>query len=149
MERPDTLMPGPCWIILFVMHRPPQRWILWLLALSLAVLPLRAVLAMPVFMPAGDMSHCARMQRAAQDRHGLAMPDREAHGNAPCPCCNQGCGGHHCNQLCPGCLPAVGVIDNHLLFAAFDRFRDCPVPLAERYSDRTTRPLYRPPIRHS
>jgi hypothetical protein len=131
------------------MQQPVHRWIRYVLALALAVLPVRGVLAMPEFSLAGSMAHCARMQPAAPGRQALPMPGRDAHGTSPCPGCNHGCGGHHCKHPCPCFVPAFSAIDNYLHCAVFDRIRVQPAAFAERYSDRAARPPYRPPIPRS
>jgi hypothetical protein len=127
------------------MYRPVHRWLLCLLAVALAAAPLRGLLAMPVASATGGMSHCAHMQHAAMQRH--APPMQGGGSQMPCPGCKQGCGGGHCHHLCPGCSPVVFTAINHPIgLATFDRLRIRPLPFADRYSDRTAPPPYRPPI---
>ena len=123
------------------MSQRPNRLILLLLAITLAVAPLRATLALPAQSSADDMSHCADMQ------HGDAMPgmhhmdDADDKGQQ----CRSGCNGDCCDNACSSCVHPVTALPGDGLTTTRNHHLSLKQALASRYSDRTVIPPLRPP----
>jgi hypothetical protein len=127
------------------MSKHPNRLVLLLLALTLAVAPMRGILAMPA--PASDAgdSPCAGMQHDMQ--HGDARPAMHHEGDPaesgePC---GTGCNGDCCDNACSGCAhPATALLNSSIATAAAHHPPRKNARIT-RFSDRTVIPLLRPP----
>lgn len=123
------------------MSQRMHKLILILVALALAVAPLRGTLALPAPATADEESHCASMQ------HTAAMPDVHhtddaAKDGQPC---KAGCTGDCCDNACNSCVhPATALLDGDLTTAS-PRHLPLKITLLIHYSDRTVIPLLRPP----
>ena len=123
-----------------------MRALLLLVAIALAVSPLRGAFASPVIADAADdAAHCATMPHGAHSMdQRAAMPDSSP--QAPDHHCKQGCGGHCCNGSCGTCVHACLAVPRNPAVGS-DTFSDLPVNTAVyRYAARTIPPPFRPPI---
>jgi hypothetical protein len=124
-----------------------NRLVLLLIALALAVAPLRGTLALPSPASAGDGSHCAGMQQAkAQDDAGPAMHHERHTGNPDRPC-QAGCNGDCCDSACNNCAPSAPTTALSGEPAAAGHANGLPPGFSfnTRYTDRAIIPPLRPP----
>jgi hypothetical protein len=124
------------------MHTRLDKLVLLMVALALAVAPLRGTLAFPAdAVDEETSSHCASMQ------HGDAMPpmhhpDDSAASDKSCP---DGCNGDCCGMACSSCAPPVSaLLDGNAPEAAIQH---PPMPAATpiHFTGHTIHPLLRPP----
>lgn len=127
------------------MRRWIPRWMLCLLVIALAAAPLRVLPAMPVVTGPGAMAHCAGMRHAMSPAAGLPGMTAGA-GKTACPHCLKGHGGRHCIFSCSCCLPSHVAIDGQFPLTVAGQDRVPPAAPADHFSNRTSRPLFRPPI---
>lgn len=125
------------------MRARSQNWFLLLLALALAVAPLRGAWTMPV--SAGDEStpHCAQM-----DMPGTGMPTgMQQHDDAgeTTHACEQGCGGDCCDGACNVCSHGTTTLADTVISTQ----QKHPVPTDRMFlvsfPERTLIPPLRPP----
>jgi hypothetical protein len=122
-----------------------QRLPLFLLALALAVAPLRGALAQNPLSAAPSESHCSQMTHgmpAPGNPHGKpAMSDSRDSGHD----CSRGCSGSCCGGACncvhaAAAIPAVpGMVS---FFPAADRY----TPANHGFTQRSPTPPFRPPV---
>jgi hypothetical protein len=124
-----------------------KRLLLLLIALALAVAPLRGALALPSPASAGDDSHCAGMQHAmAHDNAGPVM-HHEGDTGTPDRHCQAGCNGDCCDSACNHCAPSAPTTALSGEPPLTGHANDLPpgFNLNTRYTDRAIIPPLRPP----
>ena len=123
------------------MPQRPNRLMLLIVVLALAMAPLRGTLALPVPASADDTPHCADMQ---QDHAmpGMHHMDDTADTGQPC---QSGCEGDCCDNACYSCVhPATALLDDSLPAALAHR-PPLKITRSSRFFDRTVIPPLRPP----
>ena len=120
---------------------------LCLLAVALAVAPLRTVLALPVAAGAAEeAAHCATMSHGAHSMEHTGVGMHDGFKLDPDQRCERGCGGDCCNGSCGTCVHA-GLALPRTPAAGSDVYNDVPTrAVAYRYAVRTIPPPFRPPI---
>jgi hypothetical protein len=124
------------------MYTRLDKLLLLMVALALAVAPLRGALAFPAEAVDEKMSsHCASMQ------HGDAVtpmhhPDDSADSGKSCP---DGCSGDCCGMACSSCAPPVSALLDGNAPAAAIQHPPMPAATPIRFTDHTIHPLLRPP----
>ena len=127
------------------MHNRTHKFLLILVALALAVSPLRGALAVSAFAPADDKSHCEQMQAELQSPgHMAAMQD--AATDTRDHKCEQDCGGDCCDGACNACAHAsIALLSTPSVTSGN---LDTPLNIIVSYgvSGRSIHPPFRPPI---
>jgi hypothetical protein len=123
-----------------------MRVLLCLIAIALAVSPLRGVFALPVAGAADDVAHCATMAQGmhAMDHMNAVMPDSFPHD--PDHHCKQGCVGDCCNGSCGTCAHACLALPGTPAAGSDTHFSFLTIEVVYRYAGRSIPPPYRPPI---
>lgn len=96
------------------MDKRIQTLLLVLIALALAVLPLRGAWSIVDFPATDTESHCAQMQHAIEDTGsmaGMQHPESDTGGTLDC---EQGCDGSCCDDACNTCVPGTSAISSTL-----------------------------------
>jgi hypothetical protein len=125
------------------MHTRPHKWFLIMIALALAVAPLRGAWAMAIPAPTEGTSHCAQM-----DMPTTATPaDRQLQDSATETghTCEQGCKGACCDGACKACVHAASALADTVIITP--ELHDTPRYTMVRVSfpKRTVIPPLRPP----
>ena len=127
---------------LMVMHTRLDKLVLLMVALALAVAPLRGTLAAPAEAVDEEMSsHCASMQHG-DDLTQMHHTDDSAASDKSCP---DGCNGDCCGIACSSCAPPVSaLLDGNAPEAAIPH---PPAPAATPipFTDHTIHTLLGPP----
>ena len=124
------------------MHTRLDKLVLLMVALALALAPLRGTLAVPAEAVDEEMSsHCASMQHD-DDMTPMHHPDDSATNDNSCP---DGCNGDCCGIACSSCAPPVSaLLDGNAPEAAI-LHPSAPAATPIHFSDHTIHPLLRPP----
>jgi len=114
-----------------------------MIALALAVSPMRGALALPMIADADDAPHCAEMQHDLQAADTLA--DMQIQATESGHKCEQGCNGSCCNGACNACVHGASAISDSI-FVTPD-FHDTPLTalFLVSFPERTVIPPLRPP----
>jgi len=123
------------------MHTRTHKWFLIMIALSLAVAPLRGTWA--IAMPAGTdaMPHCAMMGMQPTDTMaGMHQQDNET-GHK----CERGCNGACCNGACNACAHAASTILDNIIVTPELNNTPLGTVFLTAFPERTVIPLLRPP----
>jgi hypothetical protein len=122
-----------------------HRLSLLLLALALAVVPLRGTLAQSTLSAAPSENHCTQMTHGmstpGNPDSGPAMPDRLDSGHD----CSRGCNGSCCGGAC-NCVPAAAAIPASRWIVTFIPAADRYTSLFPGFAQRSLTPPFRPPV---
>ena len=117
--------------------------LLVIVALALAVAPLRGLLAFPAPSATDETPHCMQMQGDSMD-HLAGLPDttpeHPGHGCAP------GCGGDCCNGACGACVHVAVALPTVIAAGSHGHNGILHTVDPQRFAGRTVHPPYRPPI---
>ena len=137
------------------MNRRIHRFLLVIVALALAVSPLRGALAVPQMAAADDATHCVQMQDGMQlpdHRDGMQATnagnsdsDNSDHGNSD-QGCDQDCGGNCCDGACNACAHGALALLNTVTVSTDTHANPLKITLPYTFSGRTVHPPFRPPI---
>ena len=137
------------------MNRRIHRILLVIVALALAVSPLRGALAVPLMAAADDATHCVQMQDDMQSpdhmdgmqatNAGNSDPDTLDPGNSDSGC-DQGCGGNCCDGACNACAHGALALLNTVTVSIDTHANLLNITLPHTFSGRTVHPPFRPPI---
>ena len=125
------------------MNTRSHRFLLFFVALALAVAPLRGAFA-SLAMDAGDPeSHCARMLDSAQSGDPMAgmhdqATDNSGHG--------QGCGGDCCDGTCNACAHGMIALTAPIPVMTGVLHISLLRTVSRSFTGRTVHPPFRPPI---
>ncbi len=125
------------------MNTRAQKILLFVVALALAISPLRGVLAMTATDAAGTEAHCAQMQDDAHAGHAMAdMQDGAApgHGGA------HDCDGECCNDACNSCTHGSIALSTAVVIASETLHTELLHGIPDSFPGRSIHPLFRPPI---
>jgi uncharacterized protein involved in copper resistance len=123
-----------------LMSQRPNKLILILVALALAVSPLRSALALPAAASTDSESHCTAMQHTGA-MPGMHHPDSADAGQP----CKAACSGDCCDSACKSTVnPASALLDGSLTPVS-PYHPPLKITLSSRFSNRTVMPLLRPP----
>ena len=125
------------------MHTQTQQWFLVMIALALAIAPLRGGWATSTLANSGSTSHCDQMDmQAADTQTGM---QQQVGADEAGDKCKQGCNGSCCDSLCNACtqspstLPASVFSTPHLHDTLLD------IMVLTSFTKRTVIPPLRPP----
>ena len=117
-----------------------QRLSLLLIALALAVAPLRGSFAQFSASPSSAAHHCAQMVQAG-DAAAKSSPTKSGGSHD----CGHGCKGICCGSAC-GCAHATAAITVATWFVPLVRTVSKPIPPIGVLAERTLSPPFRPPL---
>jgi hypothetical protein len=125
------------------MYRGLHKLLLVMVALSVALAPLRGALALPEPATPDTGSHCAGMQHDMQQMDHDTGHGSDTGNNSHN--CKSGCNGACCDKSCSSCWHASAAIPASviLLHAAPDQERG--LPAACNFTDRHLAPPLHPP----
>ena len=127
------------------MNRQIYRILLVIVASTLALAPLRGVLALPAIAAADDTSHCLQMQ------HGMQSPDQldgmqDSTVDDSDHDCDPGCGGDCCDGACNACAHGSVALSSVIAVTSGIHNNSLNLTVSFGVSGRTVHPPFRPPI---
>ncbi len=126
------------------MYRGLHKLLLILIALSVALAPLRGALALPQVATPDSESHCAGMQHDMQQMdHDAGHGDNT--GNDPHKC-KSGCNGSCCDKGCNVCVHAKAAIPACVILLRAAPGHRHGLPVAGNFPERHPDPPLHPPI---
>lgn len=124
------------------MHSRTHKWFLVMIALALAVAPLRGAWTMPMPTGTDSPSHCAQMDMPATDMLANMQEADTETGHK----CEQGCNSDCCEGACNKCAQGAPTLPgtNILTLDFHDAHRN--VMSLSSFPERITAPPLRPPV---
>ena len=114
---------------------------LWIIvAITLAALPLRGALALPMVAGADDLSPCAHGQQEGVQDVSAGFSD---HG------CEQDCSGERCDGACGAHVPASAALTGFITIPAGTPADVLGTEFFHSFTGYTAHPPFRPPITRS
>ena len=127
------------------MKKQMHKLLLVIVALALALSPLRGALALPVSAAADDMVHCAQMKNGMHSPDHMAdMQDSTADNSVHE--CDQGCDGDCCDGACNTCAHGAIALSSPITVSSQNPNNSLTTVLSYGVSGRTVHPPFRPPI---
>jgi hypothetical protein len=127
------------------MHRRLHNLLLILVALSVAIAPLRGAWALPEATAADAPSHCTGMQHDMQQVNHHTDPGDKTDSKPQQ--CKPGCKGSCCDQNCSTCLHATAAVAASPVVLRDTPAHEHALPAADRVIKRYLKPPLRPPLR--
>lgn len=119
--------------------------ILMLVAIALAVLPLRGALALPVKAVAGVTPHCEQIETATHSPdHMSGMQDAAIGGSMHD--CDPDCDGKCCKGTCNKCVHGSIAITTSIAVSPDAHHNSVAIAIPGGVPGRTVHPPFRPPI---
>ena len=125
------------------MHTQTHKWFLVMIALALAVAPLRGAWATSMPGNADTTPHCAQMDMQIADTlAGMQQQDSAAETGQPC---EQDCNGACCDGACNACAHGASTLSDTGIITP--ELHDTPLNemFLVSFPERTVIPLLRPP----
>ena len=125
------------------MHTRPHKWFLVMIALALAVAPLRGAWASSMPAAAEDTSHCAQMDMQSVDTAGSTQQQDSAPDTGHN--CEQDCSGSCCDAACNACVHAASALSDTVIVTLELHATTRDTMLRVAFLKRTVVPPLRPP----